>query len=154
MPGLPEHAEKSKRGHSQGCIVIGVHDDDTRHKLSAHENLALMDAVRICCSEEAAKHAGDGIPQPAGSSAHASANTVKRSTYQRQKQTRAHQSKSSTQTSSATSCCPNCGCGPHAKSACPTNGRKCNGCKGRGHLRRFARRRRNQRLALTRRLVS
>ena len=68
-------------------IVVGIHDDDTRHKLLAHEHLTLMDGVRICRSEEAAKHAGDGIPQPAGSSAHASVSAVKRSTYQRQKQT-------------------------------------------------------------------
>ena len=37
----------------------------------------------------------------------------------------------------STSRCPNCGRGPHAKSACPANGRKCNGCKGRGHFAAF-----------------
>ena len=37
----------------------------------------------------------------------------------------------------ATSRCPNCGRGPHAKSACPANGRKCNGCKGRGDFAAF-----------------
>ena len=46
-------------------------------------------------------------------------------------------STSSTPTSSATSRCPNCGRGPHAKSACPANGRKCNGCKGRGYFAAF-----------------
>ena len=127
----PNTLKKGNEDILRDRIVVGVHDDDTRHQLLAHENLTLMDAVRICRSEEAAKHAGDGIQQPAGSSAHASVNAVKRSTYQRQKQ------RTQPKSSSATSRCPNCGRGPHAKSACPENGRKCNGCKGRGHFAAF-----------------
>ena len=128
----PNTLKKASENTRRDRIVVGVHDNDTRHKLLAHENLTMMDAVRICRSEEAAKNAGVGIPQPAGSSALASVNAVKRSTYQRQKQTT--QPKSSTQTSSATSRCPKCGCGPHAKSACPANGRQCNDCNSRGHF--------------------
>ena len=148
----PNTLKKANEDILRDRIVVGVHDDDTRHKLLAHENLTLIDAVRICRSEENAKHAGHYIPQPAGSSAHASMNAVKPSTYQRQKQT--HQPKSSTQTSSAMSRCPNCGRGPHVKSACPANGGNLMAAKVVGILRRYARRRRNHRLALTRRLVS
>ena len=68
----PNTLKKANEDILRDRIVVGVHDDDTRHKLLAHEKLTLVDAVRICRSEEAAKHAGDGIPQPAGSSAHAS----------------------------------------------------------------------------------
>ena len=57
MPGLPEHAEKANEDILRDRIVVGEHDDDTRHKLLAHEKLTLMDAVQICRSEEAAKHA-------------------------------------------------------------------------------------------------
>ena len=82
----PDTLNKANEDILRDRIVVGVHEDDTRHKLLAHENLRLMDAV-ICRSEKAAKHAGDAIPLPAGSSPHASVNAVKCSTCQCQKQT-------------------------------------------------------------------
>ena len=51
----PNTLKKANEDILKDRIVVGVHDNDTRRKLLAHENLTMMDAVRICRSEEAAK---------------------------------------------------------------------------------------------------
>ena len=59
-------------------VVIGVLDDETRHKLLAQAGLTLDGAIRICRAEEAAKQTKEGISSSLG--VH-----VVKSTYKRQK---------------------------------------------------------------------
>ena len=43
-------------------LVVGISDDETRHKLLAISDLTLAEAVKICRAEEAAVHSGQHIP--------------------------------------------------------------------------------------------
>ena len=107
-------------------VVIGVLDDETRHKLLAQADPTLDGAIRICRAEEAAKQTEEGISSPLG--VH-----VVKSTYKRQKS----QSKavaSPQKTDHAPSKCPNCGRRAHTTSARPAAGKRCNGCKQVGHF--------------------
>ena len=114
-------------------IVVGLFEDDTRHKLLAEQSLTLEKAVKICRAEEAATHTGDGM-LPVGS-----INAARKSQYQRQKR---FDDKPVSSTSSSisqspappTKKCPQCGRSAYTKSACPAAHRKCNGCKATSHF--------------------
>ncbi|XP_065195262.1 uncharacterized protein K02A2.6-like [Sycon ciliatum] len=115
-------------------IVVGVHDDDTRHKLLAEQSLTLANAAKICRAEEAAKQTGDGILPSA------SINAARRSQYQRQKRFGDKPAPDATSKAAPQSAysspkkCPQCGRSTHTKSACPAAGKTCNGCKATGHF--------------------
>jgi len=107
-------------------VVVGIYDDETRHKLLSTHNLQLSDAIRICRAEEAAKQTGESMPTSV-----ASINAVK-SQYQQRKA--APHSDAASQPSPAK--CPHCGRSPHTKAACPARGKTCNACKGKDHFER------------------
>ena len=63
-------------------LVIGIKDDETRHKLLARSSLTLDEAIKICRAEEAASQTNSGLPPASGS---ARAHLARRSTYKKQK---------------------------------------------------------------------
>ena len=112
-------------------IVVGVLDDETRHKLLAEKELALDDAVRICRAEEAATHTRSSITTPG------TVNAARKSAYKRQQHAQQKAAVSVPKPAEQRQC-PNCGRKAHNHpSSCPAAGRVCNGCGGVGHFQRF-----------------
>ena len=128
-------------------IVIGIRDDDTRHKLLAKKDLTLDEAIQTCRAEEAASHTKSSMTGASGQSVR----RLHKSNYQRQKhQFRAEESRqpdkpdkpqspkpnkaAGTRTSSPVSKCPYCGKPQHTKSKCPAADRTCNVCHSIGHF--------------------
>ena len=107
-------------------IVVGVLDDDTRHKLLSEQNLTLSSAAKICRAEEAAKQTNDGMPTTGSFKAA----VAKKSSYQKQKS----QFSDRSATAQPPKKCVNCGRSAHTKSSCPAAGKTCNGCKASGHF--------------------
>ena len=120
----PKALQKVNEDLLRDRLVIGILDDETRHKLLACPDLTLEEAVRICRSEEAAKQTGEGIAIPLA------VNAVK-SAYKRKKSRTAS---SPTKAGNTLSTCPNCGREAHTKAPCPAARMRCNGCKQVGHF--------------------
>ena len=57
---LSQQQDEIMRDHL--AIVVGISNDETRHKLLAISELTLAEAVKICHAEEAAVHTGQHIP--------------------------------------------------------------------------------------------
>ena len=108
-------------------IVVGIHDEETRHKLLAAKNLTLEEAILICRAEEGATVTKGSMPVVGKVSA-----TRRKSSYQKMKS--GQQATTKQQTGTTQGKCQNCGRAPHTKSACPAAGKKCNGCQGIGHF--------------------
>eukprot|EP00117_Sycon_ciliatum_P031337 scpid17782/ scgid3606/ Retrotransposable element Tf2 155 kDa protein type 1 len=113
-------------------VVIGVRNDETRHKLLATHGLTLDQAVTLCRTEEAAYHTKAHMPSPG-----LQASAAKQSAYKQQKRHKPADSKPSETSSATKSTCPNCGRSDHTKSVCPAKGKKCNSCHGIGHFQRM-----------------
>ena len=95
-------------------IVVGISDDNTRHKLLAEPHLTMESAVKMCCAEEAARQTGDNMTTPS------SANALRRSAYKQQKfksQPVASQPPSDKPHTTDKPKCPNCGRTKHTKSS-------------------------------------
>eukprot|EP00117_Sycon_ciliatum_P005280 scpid93830/ scgid9294/ len=101
-------------------IVIGVSEDETRHKLLAMQKLTLDAAITTCRSEEAARQTTDSLPTPG-----LSVNAARCSTYQKRKTQPARESGKSDKPSSPARKCPNCGRSTHTKSVCPAADKVC-----------------------------
>ena len=121
-------------------IVVGISNEETRHKLLATPDLTLDAAIKLCRAEEAASDTSHNIP---GQAAHV--NAARKSTYQQQKrQSAASSFNKSSAAPKAPVKCPNCGRSPHTKSACPAIGKLCNGCKVAGHFQSMCPKRKKQ----------
>ena len=112
-------------------LVIGLRDNETRHKLLAISNLSLAEAVTLARAEEAARVTKSGL------GASVSTNAVK-SSYKKQKQQKLQASNASNQTSSHGQRCSGCGRPPHSnKSECPALNIVCKSCNRKGHFARW-----------------
>ena len=107
-------------------LVVGLHDDEVRHKLLAETKLTLGTTVKLCRAEEAARQTGQHIA-PATASVNATRSTYKRKQFTKPASTTIAQGKPNTKPSVK---CNNCGRSAHTKSPCPAAGKKCNGCHG------------------------
>ena len=124
-------------------IVVGIFDDEVRHKILVQPSLTLETAFKLCRAEEAAKQTEHGI-------APSLVKAARKSTYRQQKsgslQKKSEPSlKKSDATASSTpktqSKCPNCGRSAHTKSPCPAADKKCNNCHRTGHFQAMCRQR-------------
>lgn len=123
-------------------IIIGVADDETRHKLLAESKLALEQAIKIYRAEEAAQHTQSGIPE----TKHVNA---ARSQYTKQRMQASHPTSSPLSTtksaaapakeksSNASSKCSQCGRSAHTKAACLAKDKRCNKWNNVGHFLRM-----------------
>eukprot|EP00117_Sycon_ciliatum_P013983 scpid66887/ scgid14437/ len=134
-------------------LVIGIRDDDTRHKRLSTPALTLEDAVRTCRAEQAAKATQQDMPEAQVGRAQA----LRKTRYQLSKQSqtssiasssRSHESQSSGKppvrsqegddrpTDRPTAKCPKCGYDSHPLSRCPAREKTCNSCGEKGHFQR------------------
>ena len=111
-------------------LVVGLHDDEVRHKLLAETKLTLETTVKLCRAEEAARQTGQHIA-PATASVNATRSTYKRKQFTKPASSTVAQGKPNTKPSVKWN---NCGCSAHTKSPCPATGKKCDGCLGIGHF--------------------
>ena len=98
-------------------IVVGILDDDTRHKLLAEPQLTMESAVKMTTPS--------------------SANALRRSAYKQQKfksQPAASQPPSDKPHTTDKPKCPNCGRTKHTKSPCPASKVVCSNCRVVGHF--------------------
>ncbi|XP_065182117.1 uncharacterized protein K02A2.6-like [Sycon ciliatum] len=121
----PQSLRKVTDDMMRDRIVVGIANDDTRHKLLAAPSLTLETAAKICRAEEAAQQTGDGMVP-------ASVNAATRSSYQRSKFALVSKPKSAAADKPAK--CSQCGRSQHMKSMCPAKGKECRKCKGRDHF--------------------
>ena len=77
-------------------LVVGIRHDDTRHRLLSTPALTLEDAVRICRAKEAAKATQQDMPQAQVGRAQA----LRKTRYQRIKQSQSNSNASSTRSRS------------------------------------------------------
>ncbi|XP_065190755.1 uncharacterized protein LOC135821686 [Sycon ciliatum] len=120
-------------------IVVGISNEETRHKLLATPDLTLDAAIKLCRAEEAASDTSHNIP------GQAHVNAARKSAYQQQKRQSASNSfPKSSAAPKARVKCPNCGRSAHTKSACPAIGKLCNRCKVAGHFQSMCPKRKKQ----------
>ena len=130
-------------------LVVGIRDDDTRHRLLSTPALTLEDAVRICRAEEAAKATQQDMPQAQVGRAPA----LRKTRYQRSKQSQSSSNASSTRShepqpsgkppvrkqegdNQPRAKCPKCEYDSHPLSRCPAREKTCNSCGEKGHFQR------------------
>ena len=121
----PQSLRKVTDDMMRDCILVGIANDDTCHKLLAAPSLSLETAAKMCRPEEAAQQTRDSMVP-------ASVIAVKRFSYQRSKSALASKPKSAPADKPAK--CPQCGRSQHTKSMCPAKGKECRKCKGMDHF--------------------